>query len=262
VVTEAAVYEAVRSLGTILGVWAHPDDEAYLSAGLMAMAAANGQRVVVVTATRGEYGTADPDRWPPRRLARLRRQELAAALKAVGVHEHRVLGYVDGRCSAVPISAGAAEVAGMIRAVRPDTIVTFGPDGMTGHPDHRAVSRWVSAAWERTGYGARVLHATKTPEFAARFEPLHSRLSIFDEGLPATTPVEDLALDLCPPPEILDRKHAALRAHRSQTLPLVQAMGAATYRAWCDTSESFAELERDSAWTRGEPVSIGLPTGR
>src|SRR5918998_1048475 len=57
----------VAELGTILGIWAHPDDEAYLSGGLMAMARDNGSRVVCVTATRGELGTPDPAAWPPRR---------------------------------------------------------------------------------------------------------------------------------------------------------------------------------------------------
>src|SRR4249919_2707816 len=51
--------------GTILSVWAHPDDETYLAAGLMAAAVQAGQRVVCVTATRGELGSTDPDRWPP-----------------------------------------------------------------------------------------------------------------------------------------------------------------------------------------------------
>ena len=53
----------MKDLGTILGVWAHPDDEGYLSAGIMAQAMRNGQRVVCVTATRGE--AADPEQWPP-----------------------------------------------------------------------------------------------------------------------------------------------------------------------------------------------------
>ena len=47
----------VADLGTILGVWAHPDDDIYLSAGLMAAAVEAGQRVVDVTATRGEGGS-------------------------------------------------------------------------------------------------------------------------------------------------------------------------------------------------------------
>src|SRR5947208_14585633 len=53
---------------TAMGVWAHPDDESYLSAGLMLRVAGRGGRVVCVTMTRGEQGTDDPERWPPHRL--------------------------------------------------------------------------------------------------------------------------------------------------------------------------------------------------
>ncbi|MGY1602174.1 PIG-L deacetylase family protein [Geodermatophilus sp. SYSU D00815] len=68
---------------TVLGVWAHPDDEAYLSAGLLAAAVATGDRVVVATATRGEGGLDDPAGDV------VRARELAASLAAVGVTEHR-----------------------------------------------------------------------------------------------------------------------------------------------------------------------------
>ena len=70
--------------GTLLGIWAHPDDEAYLSAALMFTARRAGQRVVVVTATRGELGTDDPATWPPDRLAATREREMAASLLADG----------------------------------------------------------------------------------------------------------------------------------------------------------------------------------
>ena len=60
---------AGADLGTILSVWAHPDDETYLCAGLMARAVRSGARVVCVTATRGELGSSDPERWPPGRAA-------------------------------------------------------------------------------------------------------------------------------------------------------------------------------------------------
>src|SRR5688500_12111289 len=63
----------ISALGTILGVWAHPDDEAYLTAGLMALARRQGNDVVVATATLGEHGTDDPAAWPPARLADRRR---------------------------------------------------------------------------------------------------------------------------------------------------------------------------------------------
>ena len=134
--------ETTDDLGTLLGVWAHPDDEAYLCGGLMAAARDAGHRVVSVTATLGERGTDDPDRWPPERLAPVRAAELAAALDVLGVDEHRVLGYrgrrLRGRARRAPRSSQLVEI---IREVRPDTILTFGPDGITGHPDHRAVGR-------------------------------------------------------------------------------------------------------------------------
>ena len=78
------ITDAAR-LGTVLGIWAHPDDEAFLSAGLMAAARDAGQRVVCVTATLGEYGTSDPGSWPPTRMARVRERELQASLAALGV---------------------------------------------------------------------------------------------------------------------------------------------------------------------------------
>ncbi|MDP3891435.1 PIG-L deacetylase family protein, partial [Nocardioides sp.] len=129
--------QAGPGTGTLLGVWAHPDDEAYLSAGLMARARRAGLRVVVATASRGEHGTSDPDTWPPHRLGPVRERELSESLAAVGVTEHHWLGHRDGELDRQPADVGAAQVAELIELVRPRTIVTFGPDGMTGHPDHR-----------------------------------------------------------------------------------------------------------------------------
>ena len=57
--------DGMDDLGTLLGIWAHPDDETYLSAGLMARRSVDGRRVVCVTATRGEGGSMDEERWPP-----------------------------------------------------------------------------------------------------------------------------------------------------------------------------------------------------
>src|SRR5687768_12025461 len=89
----------VSKLGTIMGIWAHPDDEAYLSGGLMAVARDAGSRVVCVTATRGELGSPDPQAWPPDRLAAERTRELEQCLKVLDVREHEWLGYQDGQCA-------------------------------------------------------------------------------------------------------------------------------------------------------------------
>ena len=147
---------------TLLGVWAHPDDEAYLSAGLMLEYTARGDRVVIVTATLGDHGTDDPVSWPPRRLAACRHGELRRSLATLGVQEYHLLGFEDGTCDT---RDGTDAIARHIVDIRPDVIVTFGPDGMTGHLDHRAVSRWTTDAWMATGSDAELWYTTVTPDF-------------------------------------------------------------------------------------------------
>ena len=93
----------VAGLGTVLGIWAHPDDEAYLSGGLMAHGPRPGSRVVCVTATRGELGTPDPETWPPQRLAAERTAELGRCLAS----------------SASPSTTGSATATASVRRPRP-----------------------------------------------------------------------------------------------------------------------------------------------
>lgn len=230
----------IAALGTILGFWAHPDDETFLTAGLMAMAREAGNRVVCATATRGERGTDDPLRWPPNRLGRLREYELAAALAALDVREHHWLDFVDSTCAEVPPSLGVRAVRQVLDEVRPDTVITFAPDGLTGHSDHRAVSRWVDATLDGTGRDVRLLHPTVTPEFAARFAEVHDQLEVFQPGLPATHHVDELALHLRLTEPVLDRKVAALRAQASQIGRLLDAMGDELFRAWWATESLIA----------------------
>src|SRR5438552_18740729 len=86
----------MHSLGTVLLVWAHPDDDIYTSAGIMAASAAAGDRVVDVTATRGEGGSMDEERWPPPTMGEVRTADVLHSLQILGVGEHRFLdGPVD-----------------------------------------------------------------------------------------------------------------------------------------------------------------------
>src|SRR3546814_13199435 len=85
--SSTGVETQVAALGTILSIWAHPDDETYLAGATMAAARALGQRVVCASATAGEHGTDDPLGWPPERLGAVRRWEAAAAMAVLGVHE-------------------------------------------------------------------------------------------------------------------------------------------------------------------------------
>lgn len=227
-------------LGTVLGVWAHPDDEAYLSAGLMALARAAWSRVVCVTATRGEHGTDDPERFPPADLARLRTGEMAASMAALGVREHQFLDLEDGTLADTPSEPQIDRIRRLITEFRPDTIVTFGPDGMTGHPDHRTVSDWTTAAWRDGGCIGRLLYATTTDTFADEHVDLHRRLPVFGPGLPTRTPEHELALTVEVRGAVLDTKLAALRAHASQTGVVQEAFGRAAFRDWW-RNETFVD---------------------
>ena len=228
---------------TLMGVWAHPDDEAYLSAGLLASAVDAGWRVVVATATWGEIGTDDPEGCPPDLLSRIRAGELADSLRVVGVSEHRWLRtvhpLVDGRLAAVPEEDGVGAVTRLITEVRPDLVVTFGPDGLTGHCDHRTISRWVTLARERTGTDAELWYAALTPSFLDRWGGLCTELGVWmDGGPPEPVDPQDLVhVHVCTGP-LLERKFAALAAHTTQTAGLIARVGEQRYREWWST-EAF-----------------------
>jgi LmbE family N-acetylglucosaminyl deacetylase len=219
----------VRELGTILSVWAHPDDEAYLCGGIMAMAASAGSRVVCVTATRGELGVTDPERWPPDQLPAIREAELAECLRVLGVTEHHWLGYPDGGCAAVGLEQGAASVAAIVEAVRPDTVLTFAADGQTGHPDHIAVHFWAAEAVRRTGLGT--LHVVaNTQAWMDEFLPRMVELNVL-MGEPPQPWTGPLSIDAPLDDAVLAQKLRALAAQASQTEMLRAAVGEDYYRS-------------------------------
>lgn len=214
-----------RDLGTILSVWAHPDDEGYCCGAIMAEAARAGQRVVCVTATRGELGSTDPERWPPgAALADVRTEELAASLETLGVREHVWLDYPDGGCADIDPAGPVARLAEIVEQVRPDTVLTFGPDGGTFHPDHMAVSRWVTAATD--GTGAQVYHQTNSPRWTATlFERVdRSVVMMADDDPPAHEPAE-CAIYYLHDGELLEVKYQAMLCQQSQIGPLLELGG-------------------------------------
>jgi LmbE family N-acetylglucosaminyl deacetylase len=217
-------------LGTILGVWAHPDDEAFLSSGLLADAVRKGERVVCVTATRGELGSWDEERWPSETMGEVREAELEESLAILGVTEHHWLDYQDGGCAEVPLEEAAGKLEAIIEEVGPDSVLTFGPDGMTGHPDHEAVSAWATEAFHQSaGAGARLFYATKTPEYMERLGPILGPV-VFAPETPPITPREELGIDFVLPEDLLDLKMEALAAHRSQVEGLLAVFGPELFR--------------------------------
>ena len=136
----------------LLAVLAHPDDESLGVGGTLAKYASEGIDVFLLTATRGDRGRfrgyrLDDHQHPgPSALADIREGELRAAASALGVREVSILDYHDQQLDRANASEAVAIIARHIRRARPDVVVTFGPDGAYGHPDHIAISQFTTAA--------------------------------------------------------------------------------------------------------------------
>jgi LmbE family N-acetylglucosaminyl deacetylase len=132
----------------LLAILAHPDDESLGFGGTLAKYAAEGVETYLVTATRGERGRFGPrgERGDPVEVGRVRESELRAAAAVLGIREVSVLGFPDGAVDTVPAGAAIRAIVSHIRRIRPHVIVTFGPEGAYGHPDHIAISQFTTAA--------------------------------------------------------------------------------------------------------------------
>ncbi|MEO7272478.1 MAG: PIG-L family deacetylase, partial [Vicinamibacterales bacterium] len=137
---------------TLLAVLAHPDDESLGVGGTLARYAAEGVEVHLLTATRGDAGRfrgvrpGEPGHPGTQALGELRVAELRAAAAALGVRDVSLLEYPDGRLDTVHPRQAIARIVGHLRRIRPKVVVTFGPDGAYGHPDHIAISQFTTAA--------------------------------------------------------------------------------------------------------------------
>jgi LmbE family N-acetylglucosaminyl deacetylase len=132
----------------LLCVLAHPDDESLGTGGILARYAAEGVATSLLIATRGERGwPGNPDEYPgPDALGCLREAEVRAAAAALNVRDLAFLGYLDGDLDRADQAEAIGQIVAQLRRVRPQVVVTFSPDGSTGHPDHIAISQLTTAA--------------------------------------------------------------------------------------------------------------------
>jgi LmbE family N-acetylglucosaminyl deacetylase len=236
----------MEALGTVLGVWAHPDDDIYLSSGLMAAAVGQGQRVVDVTATRGEGGSMDEERWPSETMGEVRTEEMYRSLRILGVKEHRFLdGLLDVDMQTPLDESGAGQVEEIVREVQPNTILTFGPDGMTGHEGHKSINRWATGAFRTAAPpGSSLYYATNTPAWADEWVPKLQQFNIFLPGTPPVTPEDQIALRFALDDAMRDLKLKAISAHASQVEGLIYVFGDEGFkRAFAEESFRLAEVK-------------------
>jgi LmbE family N-acetylglucosaminyl deacetylase len=237
--------DAPARAGGLVGLFAHPDDEAFGMAGTLARAVASGRHVALVCATRGEAGEiADPALATPETLGRVREGELRAAAAAVGAHDVAFLDYVDGHLAEADPEEAVGRIVQQVRRLRPAVLVTFAANGVYGHPDHMAIHRLALAAVEAAADPARYpeqLAGGGEPHRVAKVyfvAPARERMAAMREqmlargedfvpgGDAATIPFEQMAT---PETEIttrisltdaeLDAKRRAMAAHATQMPP-------------------------------------------
>lgn len=217
----------------MLGVWAHPDDETYLSAGLMAHGVRDGSRVVDITATRGEGGSMDEERWPPETMGTVRELEFQRGMAILGVTEHYWLDLPDIDMDSTLPEIGADRVRRLMEKVQPDTVLSFGPDGMTGHEGHKSVSRWATDAFRDVAPpGSKLYYATWTSDLADAWLEKLEPFNIFRPGSPPITPREELAICYTLPPDVLELKVKAIQEHASQVEGLLHVFGEDGFRSF------------------------------
>ncbi len=200
---------------TLAAVFAHPDDETIAGPLLARYAREPRTRVILVVATNGEKGTRPFANIPAgEALAAVRAGEAACACAALGIEPPILLGLPDGGLASDDMPARlAAELRRVFGEVHPDVIVTWGPDGGSGHPDHRLVGAVVTQLVQ-AGETTPLLYYPGLPKSrvaaAAKHLPFRAFGPVADEMLNARVPYT---------PEDEERARRALACHRSQFTP-------------------------------------------
>ena len=208
----------------LMCVLAHPDDESLGTGGTLAKYAAEDVETYLVTATRGERGRFgdNGERPGPDVVGATREAELRAAARELGVREVTVLGYPDGALDAVDPCTAQAAIAGHLRRVRPHVVITFGPDGAYGHPDHVAISQLTTAAVVRAAddeYAVSKLYyiAWSAPTWAAYQSALKKLTTTVDgierQAIPAADWCVSARIDTN---EVSPTVWRAVQCHRTQ----------------------------------------------
>jgi LmbE family N-acetylglucosaminyl deacetylase len=194
----------------LLAVFAHPDDETFRCGGLLALLAERGVQVNLLTATRGEAGSCgDPPLCKEEELAEVREQELQCACNALGILPPSFLRYSDGKLAEVDEEEAIARITAVARELRPQVLLTWPADGLSGHPDHKAVSRWTSLVFEEMAKDAEApnaLYHLAVPQSVANALSLTELRAIPDEEV-------SLCMDVMP---VWKQKCTAIRCHRTQ----------------------------------------------
>jgi len=205
----------MNEIQSLLAVIAHPDDESYRVGGTLSLLAKKGTQVWVLCATRGEMGILNLD---PGEVGQIRQTELECACRALGINPPLFLDYQDGTLAEVDEEKAVGHVVQIIRQKRPQVLLTWPHSGLSGHPDHVAVSEWTEKAfrlaanplaypeYEGAPHEVDDLYHIVMPHSLAEVMKMPRLHTVPDEAVTLTVDVS----------EVWDSKMAAIQCHASQ----------------------------------------------
>jgi len=199
----------------LLAAFAHPDDETFRPGGTLALLARRGVRVELLTFTRGEAGSCgNPPLCTQEELHAVRERELRFACAVLGLQPPHLLDFADGHLAEAEPERMITHMLAVAQEIEPQVILSFGSDGLSGHPDHIAVGEWAVEAFRRIG-GVAALYTVAVPHSLAQKLDMRQLHSIPDEAIA-------LSVNISP---VWETKLAAMRCHASQwsSSPMVSA---------------------------------------
>lgn len=206
----------MNSKRKLLFIFAHPDDESFACGGTIAKAVREGHEPALICATSGCKGRCGPFFFQTREeLTAHREAELRQACAILGVSDLILLHYPDGYLREQDRTELAGKLADVIVERQPDIVVTFPPDGVTGHPDHIAISE---AAEQAVLAAEKRLPSDRLPSFYYASIP-HYYDHCADKGPDRRFPITG-RVDIG---EFRAAKGQALQAHRSQVFSVNRA---------------------------------------
>lgn len=204
-----------------LFIFAHPDDESFTSGiAISKYASETTHQLTLICATRGQAGKAgDPPLCSIDELAAFREMELRRAGEILGLHQVDIWDYEDKHLNEVPIQELVDKIHEAIAHYQPDIVITFAPHGISGHPDHIAISKATTQAIHslpsnssvrKLYYATRATHTTLGAVKPVYSDPIES----------ITTVIQG--------PAYASKVANALAAHRTQHLSVDRVFPGAT----------------------------------
>jgi LmbE family N-acetylglucosaminyl deacetylase len=223
----------------VLAIFAHPDDETFGPAGTRAMLSQNHE-TGLITLTRGESGSLGISKeLGPEKLAEKRSAELQCAAGSLDIGYLQIYDLPDKKLSEIPYRKGLTLIKSEIKKFIPDIVITFHENGISGHPDHKMVTRWVKQAVTDMEKSMRLFYYGLAPEQAA----LYTQRKLHPMVVSEITHKIDTA-------PYFEQKMKAIKCHETQE------------ELWKKIQETHQNFEESSRWeyfSQVIPKPVGEP---